>query len=89
MCEEYCGKASWWLQAKDAPMIEKSWAEVNREEQEYFALASDLAKVKIGNIGIVLERFGKEQWRVLFGQKVSEVWREDLRPIDADSKSIR
>ena len=47
------------------------------------------AGIKSGDIGIVLERFGKEQWHVLFGQKVSEVWREDLRPIDTDSKSIR
>jgi hypothetical protein len=47
------------------------------------------AGIKSGDIGIVLERFGKERYRVLFGQKVSEVWREDLRPIDTDSKSIR
>lgn len=46
------------------------------------------AGIKSGDIGIVLEKFGKERWRVLFGQKVSEVWREDLRPIDTDSKSI-
>jgi hypothetical protein len=47
------------------------------------------AGIKIGDIGIILERFGKERCRVLFGQKVSEVWREDLRPIDVDSKFIR
>jgi hypothetical protein len=68
MCEEYCGKASWWLQAKDAPMIEKSWTDVDREEQEYFALASDLAKVKLQNkklievIKLILETDALQDW---------------------------
>jgi len=49
-------------------MIEKSWAEVDREEQEYFALASDLAKVKLQNkklvevIKLILETDALQDW---------------------------
>jgi len=49
-------------------MIEKSWAEIDREEQEYFALASDLAKARSQNkklvevIKLILETDALQDW---------------------------